>query len=286
MPSVAEIRTLPGGSAMLHLGTQWLIYILKSMKFIVYLAAAIFSSSTLLAQDAAAQVKAQTSTLLDLVKSGGLTMIPLGALSVITVMLVLVYLFTLRRGAIASANFMNTADVLLRKRDYHGLLAISTRHSEMVARIVQRTLEFATKNPNASFETVREIAQTEGSTLAASLQHRIVYLADIGMLSPMVGLLGTVIGIINSFGTLSSNVSQTARPMLLAGGVSQALVATATGLILGITAMACYALFRGRVQGLISDLEIASAHVLGLLALDYNKKPDTASKSFAAEDEF
>lgn len=256
------------------------------MKFIIYSTAAIFFSSTLLAQDAAAQVKAQTSTLLDLVKSGGVTMFPLGALSIITVMLVIVYFFTLRRGAIASASFMNTADVLLRKRDYHGLLAIASRHSEMVARIVQRTLAFATKNPRSSFETVREIAQTEGSTLAASLQHRIVYLADIAMLSPMVGLLGTVIGIINSFGTLASNVSQASRPALLAGGVSQALVATASGLILGITAMIFYALFRGRVQGLISDLEIASAHVLGLLALDYNKKPDTASKSFAAEDEF
>jgi len=40
------------------------------------------------------------------------------------------------------------------------------------------------------------------------------------------------------------------------------------------------------VQGLISDLEIATSHVLGLLALDYNKKPDTSSKAFAAEDEF
>lgn len=255
------------------------------MKCIAYLTVALFPA-TLLAQDAAAQVKAQTTTLLDLVKSGGWAMVPLGALSVITVMLVLVYLFTLRRGAIASASFMNTADVLLRKRDYHGLLAIASRHSEMVARIVQRTLDFATKNPNSSFETVREIAQTEGSTLAASLQHRIVYLADIGMLSPMVGLLGTVFGIIKSFATLASNTSPNARPMLLAQGVSEALVATATGLILGITAMAFYALFRGRVQGLISDLEIASSHMMGLLALDYNKKPDTASKSFAAEDEF
>ena len=111
-------------------------------------------------------------------------MIPLAILSVVTVMLVLTYLVTLRRGAVVSAHFMNTADVLLKKRDYHGLLAISSRHSESVARIVQRTLDFATRNPNADFSIVREIAETEGSSQAGSFQHRIIYLADIGMLSP------------------------------------------------------------------------------------------------------
>src|SRR6185295_7670171 len=110
-------------------------------------------------------------------------MIPLGFLSVITVMLVLVYLFTLRRGAILTPHFMNTAEVLLKKRDYLGLLAISSRHSEAVARVVQRTLDFVTKNPNASFEVIKEIAESEGSAQSAVLQHRPTYLADIGMLS-------------------------------------------------------------------------------------------------------
>lgn len=258
------------------------------MKFIVYLLATAFSSSALLAQEAstpAPVAPALPSTLLDMVKSGGYAMIALGVMSVITVMLVLVYLVTLRRGAVASASFMNTADVLLKKRDYHGLLAIANRHGEMVARIVQRTLDFATRNPKASFATIREIAQTEGSTLAATLQHRIVYLADIGMLAPMVGLLGTVMGIIDSFSKLAGSTSQT-RQMALAGGISEALVCTAAGLIIGLVAMGCHSLFRGKVQSLISDLEIASAHILGLLALDYNKIQDTSSKAFATDDEF
>ena len=230
-----------------------------------------------------------TTTLWDLVSSGGWALIPLGVLSVVTVMLVLTFLFTLRRGAVVSAHFMNTADVLLKKRDYHGLLAISSRHSEIVARIVQRTLDFATRNPNADFSIVREIAETEGATQAASLQQRIVYLADIGMLSPMIGLLGTVIGIIKSFGVLASRqTAEASRNMLLAGGVSEALIATAGGLILGITSMAFYALFRGRVQRLISDLEIASTHILGLLALNYNRRRDpTVEKSrIGVEDDF
>jgi biopolymer transport protein ExbB len=210
-------------------------------------------------------------TLWKLIQDGGWAMIPLGFLSVVTVMLVFVYMFTLRRGAILTPHYMNTADVLLKKRDYLGLLAISSRHSEAVARVVQRTLDFATKNPTASYEVVKEIAETEAAAQAASLQHRTVYLADIGMLSPMLGLLGTVIGIITAFAKLGKDATAS-RDVLLASGVSQALVATATGLILGITAMFFYSVFRNRVQSLISDLEIASAHIMGLIALNFNKK--------------
>ncbi|MDB6153314.1 MAG: mota/tolq/exbb proton channel family [Chthoniobacteraceae bacterium] len=223
--------------------------------------------------------EAETVKLWTLIHSGGWPMVPLGALSVITVMLVLVYLVTLRRGAILTANYMNTADVLLKKRDYLGLLAISNRHSEAIARVVQRTLDFATKNPGATFEVLKEIAETEGQSQAASLQHRTVYLADIGTLAPMIGLLGTVFGIIESFGVLGSvTKGETSRDVLLAGGVSTALVATAGGLVLGIVAMGFYSLFRNRVQSLISDLEIASAHVLGLIALNYNKKREQPSR--------
>jgi biopolymer transport protein ExbB len=215
-------------------------------------------------------------TLWKLILDGGYAMIPLGALSVITVMLVLVYLFTLRRSSILSPQYMNTADVLLKKRDYLGLLAISSRHSEAVARVVQRTLDFATKNPTAPYDVVREIAETEAGSQAASLQHRTVYLADIGMLSPMIGLLGTVIGIIRSFGLLGSGQTTTSRDLLLANGVSEALIATAAGLVLGILAMFFYSIFRNRVQSLISDLEIATAHIIGLVALNYGKKRDNS----------
>jgi biopolymer transport protein ExbB len=223
-------------------------------------------------------------TLWKLILDGGWAMIPLGFLSVLTVMLVLVYLFTLRRGAILTAQYMNTADVLLKKRDYLGLLAISSRHTEAVAQVVRRTLDFATKNPTATYDVVREIAETEAASQAASLQHRTVYLADIGMLSPMIGLLGTVMGIIRSFGLLGSGQTSTSRDLLLANGVSEALVATASGLVLGITAMFFYSLFRNRVQSLISDLEIASAHILGLIALNYNKKRETSR--VAVDEEF
>lgn len=225
-----------------------------------------------------------TLTLWKVIQDGGWAMIPLAFLSVVTVMLVLVYLFTLRRSAILTPHYMNTADVLLKKRDYLGLLAISSRHGEAVARVVQRTLDFATKNPTASYEVVREIAETEAASQAASLQHRTVYLADIGMLAPMIGLMGTVFGIIRAFAKLGVGDPKLSRDILLASGVSEALIATASGLVLGITAMFFYSLFRNRVQSLISDLEIASAHVLGLIALNFHKKRETSR--VAVDDEF
>ncbi|MEY3480387.1 MAG: hypothetical protein RIQ71_1162 [Verrucomicrobiota bacterium] len=215
-----------------------------------------------IAQTAAAQAPETApakpdASLWEVLVSGGPVMIPLGILSVIAVMLVLVYLFTLRRGAVVTKRYMTTADALLRKRDYLGLLAISNRHREAVARIMQRTLDFVTQHPQATFTEAREIAETEGTRQAAVLNQRIAYLADIGTIAPMLGLFGTVLGMIKSFSVVASDIVAS-RPMMLAEGVSEALVTTAAGLVIGIPAMAAYAFFRGRVQSLIAELEAAS----------------------------
>lgn len=212
-----------------------------------------------------------TKTVLDALFNAGPVMIPLFLLSIFSLMLVITYLMTIRRGAVVSSGFMATADALLRKRDYLGLLAVSNRHGEAIARIVQKVLDFTTKNPHAPFEQIREIAQTEGTRVAASLNNRVIYLADIGMIAPLLGLLGTVIGIIHSFGALGSDIGS-ARYVALSQGISQALVNTAAGLAIGIPAMIFYAFFRGRAQRLISDLEAAATHVLALLSLQYEKR--------------
>jgi biopolymer transport protein ExbB len=268
------------------------------MRFILYFTGGLLAASVVRAQDAISIVQGvaakapsgSTETLWSMLMKGGPAMIVLGLMSVITVMLIVVFTFTLRRGAIVTSHFMNTADVLLKKGDYAGLLAISHRHSEAIARVAQRTLDFMTKTPGAGYEQAREIAETEGATIAASLQHRIVYLADIAVLSPMVGLFGTVIGIVKSFGSLgitASKLADTNRNMLLASGVSEALVATATGLILGIVGMIFYSIFRGRVQSLVSDLEIASAHLIGIIGSNSGaEKPRRSQSMSSIVDEF
>jgi biopolymer transport protein ExbB len=215
----------------------------------------------------------RTTSILDAMMKAGPVMVPLVLLSVFSVMLVIVYLMTIRRGAVVSSGYMATADALLRKRDYLGLLAVSNRHGEAIARVVQKMLDFTTKNPNADFQHVREIAETEGTRVAASLNNRVIYLADIGMIAPLLGLLGTVFGIIASFGALGADVGS-ARYVALSRGISQALVNTATGLAIGIPAMFFYAFFRGRAQKLISELESATTHVLALLSLQFDKRTE------------
>lgn len=210
----------------------------------------------------------QRYTLWDIIKRGGYCMYPLGALSLIGTTLVLVFIFTLRRSSVVSPRYMATVDALLRKKDYLGLLAVSNRHNEAVARIVQRTLDFATKNPTATYEQVREIAETEGTRQSSALQQQITYLADIGGIAPMIGLLGTVTGMIKSFTVLAGDAA-ISRANVLAEGISEALIATAAGLFIGIPAMAFYAFFRGRVQRLTADLESAATQVLSILALHY-----------------
>src|SRR5438067_3791359 len=215
----------------------------------------------------------RTKSILDTLIAAGPVMYVLLAMSIILVMVVVVYFLTIRRGAVVSSGYMATADALLRKRDYLGLLAVSNRHGEAIARVVQRMLDFTTKNPHADFQQVREIAETEGTRVAASLNNRVIYLADIGMIAPLLGLLGTVFGIIHSFGALGADVGS-ARYVALSRGISEALVNTATGLAIGIPAMMFYAFFRGRAQKLISELEAASTHVLALLSLHYGKRAD------------
>lgn len=242
--------------------------------------------ATFLAQAAAEAAPSPGSpqaTLLQLLKAGGWVMIPLVLASVITMTLVFACLFSLRRGTIVTRRFMETAEALLRKRDYLGLIAVSNRHSEAVARITARTVDFATKNPIASPEAIREVAETEGSRVATSLNHRIVYLADIATLSPMLGLLGTVVGIINSFGVLASNTTQP-RPILLAHGVSEALIATAAGLIVGIVAMAFYAIFRGKVASMISDLESATSHIVNMIIAQHQLRRPERSRVLESDE--
>ncbi|MDQ3314309.1 MAG: MotA/TolQ/ExbB proton channel family protein [Verrucomicrobiota bacterium] len=258
------------------------------MKRLLSLLAALASATPLFAQSPApatalAPDLPRSTSILDAMIAAGPIMIPLVVLSIFSLMLVIAYFLTIRRGAVVSNGYMATADALLRKRDYLGLLAVSNRHGEAIARVVQRVLEFTTKNPNADFQQVREIAETEGTRVASSLNNKVIYLADIGMLAPLIGLLGTVIGIIRSFGALGADLG-TARYALLSKGISEALINTSAGLAIGIPAMIFYAFFRGRAQRLISDLESAVTHVLALLSVQYNKKPERARA--LVEDEF
>ena len=223
------------------------------------------SASFASAAEATAEPVSKQMDFLEIVAAGGIMMYPLALLSVVGVVLVLIYLLTIRRNAVVSDRFMDAAEAMIRKRDYLGLVAYCHRQNECMARVTQKTLDFLTKYPMASFGGVREVAEAEGSRQAGLLSSRITYLADIGSIAPMVGLLGTVLGMIKSFLQVSSGDVTGVRQMELAEGVSEALITTAAGLMIGIPALVFYSLFRGRVQKYIAELEAAATHLMALL---------------------
>jgi biopolymer transport protein ExbB len=223
-----------------------------------------------LAKDLASQAtQEKVVQFIEIVKKGGWVMYPMAALSFTMVLLIIYYMLTIRQGNIVSDKFMNAADALIRKQDYLGLIAVCNRENEAIARITYKTLDFATKNPTASFEEVREVTEAEGSRQASLLNQRITYLADVGSVAPLVGLLGTVTGMIRSFHDLSAATG--AVQSQVGAGVSEALIATAGGLSIGIPALIFHSIFRGRVQMMISELEAAMTHLMALLAAQYKR---------------
>ncbi|MCB1076754.1 MAG: MotA/TolQ/ExbB proton channel family protein [Verrucomicrobiae bacterium] len=221
-----------------------------------------------------APAQSAAESFLDIFMQGGVVlMAPLAVLSFLAVMLIFFYFLTIRQGTVVSNKFMNAADALIRKQDYLGLIAVCNRENECIARIVYKTLDFATKNPTASFDEVREVTEAEGTRQASILNNRISYLNDIGRIAPMIGLLGTVVGMIEAFNDIGSGVQH----MELAPGVSKALITTAAGLVIGIPSLIFYSIFRGKVQKLIAELEAAMTHIMALLAAQYKRANYRAS---------
>lgn len=240
------------------------------------------------AQEVSEAVAPKETDFMEILAAGGMMMYPLALISVIGLVLILLYLLTIRRNAVVSDRFMNVAEAMIRKRDYLGLIAYCHRQNESMARITQKTLDFFTKYPSASFGEVREVAEAEGSRQAGLLSSRITYLADIGSIAPMVGLLGTVLGMIKSFLQISEFAG--VKQMELAAGVSEALITTAAGLMIGIPALVFYSLFRGRVQKYIAELEAASTHMMALLHTQVeHQKPtyrDSESSNYRTREDY
>ncbi len=218
----------------------------------------------------------ENKDILEILEMGGFMMYPLAVLSVICLVLIMLYFLTIRRGSVVSDKFMNAAEALIRKRDYLGLVAHCNRQNQSIARITEKTLDFMTKNTSATFKEVREVAQAEGSRQTGILTQRISYLSDVGTIAPMAGLLGTVIGMISAFMEIASGNYEGVHANKLAEGVYQALVTTASGLVIGITAVIFYSVFRGRVQKYIAELEAAATHLMALLAAQYNRRGGNA----------
>lgn len=244
------------------------------MKRFLSLTLLIFSAKPVFAQidpatDSLAAPAAPLS-IMELLQSAGWVIFPLILASIAAVSLIVFYCLTLREKNIVTADLLRRIDPLLQNEDWSGLAALVMERPEAVARVLDQTLKFLYRHKDADAEAIKAVAETEGVRLASSLNQRVLYLMDIGVLSPMLGLFGTVVGILRSFGSIAAEASPM-RTMMLAGGVSQALVATAAGLIVGITSLFFYSFFRGRVQHLIALLESHSTVLVQELILLKNR---------------
>ncbi len=216
---------------------------------------------------AASSDSAHAVTLWEMLLEAGWVMIPLFAASFVAMVLIIFYFITLNRSRVVTEDFRLALEKFIREKNFTGLYEASRSSPQLLGRVMEAASGFLKNNPEAGMDSIREVAQAEGNRRAASLTQQVVYLMDIGVLAPMLGLMGTVVGILRSFGQIAASEATPMRTLLLAGGVSQALVATAAGLIVGITSMFFYSYFRGRVQGLISELESASTTLIAQLGV-------------------
>ncbi len=115
-----------------------------------------------------------------------------------------------------------------------------------------RVLAAGLKNANATPDVMKEAIEETGRTVAHELERFLTTLGTIATVSPLLGLFGTVIGMIEIFGSESGSGN---TPAVLAHGISVALYNTAYGLIVAIPSMIAYRHFRAKVDSLVIDME-------------------------------
>ncbi len=197
---------------------------------------------------------AKTVPFTQVIKEGGWPMGVLGLLSAFATFLVVYFFITLRENLLMPEEFQTEAEDAANTGNIDELSNVCRRYTSAGSNIIGSAAQMMQINPDADYHVIRSIIEDEGSRQANSLWQRIQYLMDIAIIAPMVGLLGTVLGMIQAFVGLQTDFGAV-KPIALASGVSKALVTTAGGLIVGIICMLLYSYFRGHVSRLIAVLE-------------------------------
>ncbi len=241
----------------------------RRMVAVVLLAAVLGCAGAAMAQTNGPAVTADARmvervTVGELFDKGGVLMYPLAGLSVIGMAFVIYFFVVLRRDLVAPDALRG--DVIGKVE--RGLTADArtacTYRPCPLSEIALVALDHAAASERLDAALLKDVIEGEGARQSAMLQGQIQYLLDVAVIAPMVGLLGTVFGMMRAFNVVAFDLAK-AKPMLLAAGVAEALITTAAGLIIGIPAMIFYAYFRGRTSRLVSDLESASAQLMNAM---------------------
>lgn len=185
----------------------------------------------------------------ELIKAGGWVMLPIIASSIVAMAIILERFWTLRERRVVPADLVAQIWKLHRQGQLTPERIQAIRASSPLGRILAAGL----LNRTHSREVMKEAIGEVGRQVVAEMERYLNTLGTIASISPLLGLLGTVIGMIKTFSVITS--VGVGNPSALAGGIAEALITTAAGLTVAIPALIFYRYFTGKVDRLAMGME-------------------------------
>jgi len=199
--------------------------------------------------------------LFSIIQAAGWPIWPLVACSVLALALVIERFVSLRDNKVAPPKLTDEAITVSRISVPSAEIVSQLEQNSILGRVLAKGLRALTLNPRLSEDDLRATLEGAGREAAHELERYLSALATIASAAPLLGLLGTVIGMIEIFGSQSgptSGVSGAGNPAQLAQGIAIALYNTAFGLIVAIPALIFWRYFRARVDGYLLRMELAT----------------------------
>ena len=212
----------------------------------------------------------QERSLLEVIRSGGVLMVPILACSVLTLVFVLERLVSLRRGNVIPRPFVKRFLLQLEQDQLapEQALELCQQNRSPVAELFAAAVR---KWGRPSVEVEQALIDA-GERITNHLRKYLRVLNAVATVCPLLGLLGTVMGMIEAFQSIAANMAL-GRPELLAEGISKALVTTAAGLSVAIPALIAYLYFVSRVDRLVMEMDALGQEVVELVAGDAPRQP-------------
>ena len=198
--------------------------------------------------------------LIEIILQGGWVMIPLGLLSVLAIYLFIERLATLRAAQSDPYQLTDRIRRYIQVSDVRGAIGFCDAQDNPISRILKRGLE----RLGRPISEIQDAVQAAGKHEAFELEKRTDMLASIASIAPMLGFLGTVIGMIEAFQEIQ-NLQGNVNPSVLAGGIWEALITTATGLLVGIVAIFFYNFLINRINRQVNNMERSATDFIDLL---------------------
>ncbi|WP_425398317.1 MotA/TolQ/ExbB proton channel family protein [Aeoliella sp.] len=176
------------------------------------------------------------------------------ALSFTLVALFVMNLLQARRETIMPTELLEGFEAHLNAKQFQEAYELASSDESFLGKVLSAGLGKVSKGYDQAIEAMQEVGEDE----SMKLEHRLSYMALIGTISPMVGLFGTVHGMIDSFQTIANSTGIQPTPAELAEGISTALFTTLIGLAVAIPAIAAYNILRNRIDRLVLEVGIIS----------------------------